>query len=87
MPHPAIAGSARNNTNKRDKKERTKKKRIGAKAVDARMGEEEKNRKQEEKMKETGSGPPIQLPWTILVASYDPHGSYGGPSLKTPAQV
>ena len=31
--------------------------------INARMGEEEKNRKQkEEQRKETGNGPPIQLP-------------------------
>ena len=32
-------------------------------AIDAHMGEEEQNRKQKEKQKkETGSGPPTQLP-------------------------
>ena len=51
-------------------------------AIDARMGEEEKNRKQKgEQKKETGSGPPAQLP-RPSVASYDPYGSYGGPTLK-----
>ena len=60
--------SARNNTKKRDKKERTKKKRIVAEgeptqAIDARIGDEEKNRKREEEQKkETGSGPPAHLP-------------------------
>ena len=71
IPYSATAGSARNNATRRDKKERTKKKWIGAKdkpstttqTNDERMGEEEKNRKQKEaQKKETGSGPPTQLP-------------------------
>ena len=66
MPYPVTAGSARNNGKKRDKMERTKKKRIGSgervkpstptQGMDARMGEEEKNRTQKEgQKKETGS--------------------------------
>ena len=67
IPYPATAGSARNNAKKRDKKERTKKNGSGQKAkpststqaIDAHMGEEEKNIKQKKKQKkETGSGLP-----------------------------
>ena len=65
---------------KRDKKERTKKgderrknglaQRVKPSnptlAIDALIGEEEQKRKQkEEQNKETGSGFPTQLPWTI----------------------
>ena len=45
-------------------------------AVDALIGEEEQNAKQEEEQKKQGVG--------SSYASYDPHGSYGGPILKTP---
>ena len=63
--------SARNNAKKRDKKERTKKNgseerekpSTPIQAIDAHMGEEEKNRKQkEEHKKETGNGSPTHLP-------------------------
>ena len=55
-----------------------------AQAFDARMGEEEEKRNQkEEQKKETGRPQPIYL--DHLVASYDPHGLYGGPILKSPA--
>ena len=65
IPYPATAGSARSNA----KKERTKKKQIGAEgepstptqAIDARMGEEEKNRKQG-RTKRNRERAPAQLP-------------------------
>ena len=63
-------GLARNNAKKRDKKERTKKKQMAEgetihpnPGIDARMGEENKNRKQKKEQKKgTGSEPPTQLP-------------------------
>ena len=68
--YPATAGSAHNNAKKREKKEKKKRNGLGQRvkpstptqAIDARIGEEEKNRKQEEKKKETVSGPSTQLP-------------------------
>ena len=57
---------------------------IPTQAMDARMGEEEKNRKQkEEQGKKQGAGPqPNYLDHPI--ASCDLHRSYGGHILKTP---
>ena len=46
--------------------------------LDALIGEEEQNGKQKEQKKEQGAGPQPAIP-DHLVASYDPHGPYGGP--------
>ena len=81
-----MAGSARNSAKKRGKKERTKKKRIGAEGEIIHpnpgnlcaYGGRRKN-----KRKKQGAGPqPSYL--DHLVVSYDPYGSYGGPTLKHP---
>ena len=73
-----------------DKKEKTRKNGSGQRAkpstplqaIDARIGEEEKSRKQKDEQKKgTGSGPqPSHL--DHLVASYKQPESYGRPILK-----
>ena len=48
--------------------------------IDARMGEEEKDRKPNKGKKQGADPKPSYL--DRFFASYDPHGSYGGPILK-----
>ena len=54
-------------------------------AIDARMGEEEKDRKQKEKQKKQGVCPQLNY-LDHSVTSYDPHGSYNGPNLNSRPQ-
>ena len=52
-------------------------------AIDARMGEEEGNRKQKEEQKKYTRSEPQPRYLGHVVASYNPQGSYGGPILET----
>ena len=93
MPKPTTVRSARINAKKRETQERQVKKKKRSKgqrakpstptqAICALIGEEEQNGNQKKKKnKERGPNPAILDP---LVASYNPHGPYGGPILKHP---
>ena len=62
-PTPARAGSARNNAKKGEKVVKDGSRHRGQNsAIDALIGDEEQTGK---KKKETGSGSPPQLPWTL----------------------
>ena len=72
MPYLTTAGSARNNAKKRDKERRKKngsvqkaKPSTPTQEIDARMGEEEKNRKQKEEQKKKTERTPNPATWTI----------------------
>ena len=89
-PYPTTAGSARNNTKKRQEemnkgRRRMKKKFMGQKAKPstpcANRGRRTNRKQKKEQKKKQGAGPQLSY-LDHSVSSYDPHGSYSWAILK-----